>query len=175
MTTKQRQKIEQLTRSGKRQAEIASLLGIHRNSVYRAQKELGLSAKPHGPRSPMPTKDQEARILELLSTGVGTSRIAEQLGLRCHAVRCVSKKHGFRHKRGPGQRHRLSSVKRAKILDEIQGRQNHALSIAHKYRTSYKLVLKLAHEMLACPRFRSGYGEPLASNFPQRHFRKGKA
>jgi transposase len=175
MTADQIRKIADLTPAGWRQKEIASELGLHRNRVYYWQKKMGLSLDHPGIPCPALTESQEKKVLELLETGAGTVRISKELGLRERAVRNFAKNNHFRHKRGPGQRYRLSPAKRAKILDEIINHRNPALTIAHKYSVSYKLVLRMARAALNCERFRCGYGRPpLASHFPQKDYRKVK-
>lgn len=170
MTPERIQKIVELTRSGWRQKDIASELGMHRNTVYRAQHKSGLAAFV---RQTL-TESQEKKVLELLETGMGTVRIAEELGLRQSAVRNFARTNRFHHKCGPGQRYHLSRAKHAKILNEIINHRNPALTIADKYDVSYKLILRMARKALNCERFRSGYGFPLTSHFPQKEFRKGK-
>jgi transposase len=170
MTTKQkRMMIEQLTRAGKRQAAIARLLGMHRNSIYLAQRELGLSAWQR------PSPEVEAQIISLLRSGLGTGKVCRQLGVTEHFVRLTARKNRFHRKPGEvGYRSQLSPAKRQRILEEITQRRNFGTHLASKYKVPYKLILKLAHETLACPRFRAGYASPFLSNFPQRHFRKVK-
>jgi hypothetical protein len=167
MMTKQKRKIEQLTRSGKRQAEIAFLLRIHRNSVYRAQRALGLTACQR------PSPEVEAQIVPLLRSGLGTGKVCRRLNVTEHFVRLTARKNKFHRK--PGYRSHLPRAKRRRIVDEIKNRRNFAVDIAAKYHASYKTVLRMAHSVLGCPVFRPGRGSPLISNFPQRHHGKGKA
>jgi len=167
-------RIRELTIAGARQSEIAVQLGIHRNSVFRWQRAMGLTSRRHGPRAPRLTASQERAVLRRLQRGHGTKRIADSLGLREWAVRTFARKHRFEHPAGtPGHRYRLDGATRAKIVDEILNRRNYARDIAGKFGVSYKIVLRLAHETLACPRFRSGRAEPLSSNWPMRERRRG--
>jgi transposase len=168
------EKIRELTAAGKQQKEIALALSWPRNRVYRWQRKMGLSGKRPGLRGRILTEAQEAEILALLKAGWGSSKIGKHLGVGEHQARLVVKKFNFRRKPGePGYRYHLSPAKLQKITDEILEHRNFGTHLADKYRTSYKLILKLAHELLACPRFRSGYGEPaLSSNFPQKRHRR---
>src|ERR1700693_2239951 len=125
---------------------------------------MGLCLRRHGPRAPELTERQETQVLELLRTGMGTRRVANQLGLRDHAVRAVVSKNHFRHKVGRcGHRYKLSASKRAAIIDEIVNRRNFGLHLAWKYRVSYKMILRIAHEVLNVSHFRNGYREPFLS------------
>jgi transposase len=159
-------RIRILTLNGKSQKQIAELLGRPRGFVHRHQKKLGLLAQRHGPRSPELTEAQRVEVLNLLRTGMGTKKVAAQLGLRWHAVRKVSETHGFSHIRGTGRRYRVSDAKREQIAEEIVERRTFCRTLAHRHGVSDKYVRKLAHELLGVPQFRGGYGEPLTSNFP---------
>jgi hypothetical protein len=168
-------RIRRLTQAGKLQREITQLTGISRSSVYRIQKLLGLTLKRHGIRCPEITPNQEKEIIGLLSAGLGTGKIATRLGLRQHGVRRVAERNGFRRKDVWAA---LAPTVCAKVIAEIHDRRNHGLHIAAKYNIPYKLILRIAHRELACPKFRSGRSEPLSSNFPQRNsqqsLRQGK-
>jgi hypothetical protein len=80
-----------------------------------------------------------------------------------------------RIKRRPGEygyRLQLSDEKREQILQEIRLRSNFATDIAAKFDVPYRSVVRMAHEELNCPRFRSGRCvAPLSSDFPSKHFR----
>jgi DNA-binding CsgD family transcriptional regulator len=165
-----KKRVRALSEAGKSQKEIGRMLKLSRGSVYRAQKKMGLCLPRYGRRSPELTQTQEAEILALLKSGRGTSWIGRELGCGEYQVRLVATKFNFRRRRGEvGYRYHLSDAKHAKIVAEIRARQNFARDIAWKYHVAYKIVLALAHEELRCPRFRGGYGEPLSSNFPQKH------
>jgi transposase len=168
-----REQIRSMTLAGVSQREISEKLNKPRGFVHRWQKRLGLTARRCGPRSPELSEGQKAEVLAFLKKGRGTSWIGEHLGIGEHQARLVKKSFGFQRRRGEvGYRYRLSDEKRSKIIAEIRSRQNFARNIAWKYRVAYKIVLALAHQELQCPRFRSGYGEPLSSAFPQKHFHR---
>lgn len=95
MTAELREKIRLATLAGKQQKEIAVELRVHRNTVYRAQKRLGLQA-----RQISITEAQEQEILHLLRRGRGTSWIGKHLGVGEHQARLVVKRFGFRRKPG---------------------------------------------------------------------------
>jgi DNA-binding CsgD family transcriptional regulator len=165
MTCAQKEKVRALTLAGKRQSEIAVALSLHRNSIYRAQKSLGLHACQGI------SDAQEKQVLGLLRSGRGTSWIGKTLGVGEHQARLVATKFNFRRKRGEvGYRYHLSEQVLAKILEEIREHRNFARQIAWKYHVAYKIVLALARKELGCERFRSGYGTPaLSSHFPQKN------
>jgi DNA-binding CsgD family transcriptional regulator len=169
---KQLERIRELTLGGHSQKEIAARLRIHRNSVYRYQRAQGLRAWP------VVSCEQEERILALLKQGYGTRKVGRELGVGEHQARLVAKKYHFRRKRGSlGYRYRLSPAMRKKIAEEIKHHRDFGLNLAWKYRhhVSYKTILKMAHEILRCPRFRARSKEPFLSNFPQRHYERVRA
>jgi DNA-binding CsgD family transcriptional regulator len=166
--------IRALTAAGKRQAEIVCALNIHRNTIYRYQKQLSLCLGRPGPRCPVLTTAQENKVVRLLRSGAGTGRIATMLGLREWSVRAVAKKNHFRHQPGRrGCRYEISEITRKKLEAEIRARQNFGVDLADKYPdVSYRVILKIARRVLGVPCFRTGRRrEPLTSDFPQRHFR----
>ena len=169
------EKIRKLTLEGKSQKAIAKITHTSRSGVYRRQRLMGLCKPRFGRRVPLLPEAQECQVLQLFQSGHGATRISKNLGISERQVRLVAKKFNFRRTRGEvGYRYHLSEAVRAKIIAEIRLRQNFARDIAWKYRVAYKIVLALAHRELACPKFRSGYGEPLSSHFPQK-IRKSKA
>lgn len=173
MTHKMQEQIRALTLDGKQEREIADIVGVHRNTVYRAQKQMGLTLNRPGFRGRILTDNQKAEVLALLKSGWGTSRIGRHLGCGEHQVRLVVKKFKFRRKPGEvGCRYHLSSAKRARIVEDILQRRDFALNIALKHHVAYKIVLALAKQTLGCPGLRCGYGQPpLSSNFPQKNHR----
>lgn len=167
-------KICALKRAGKTHAEIARLFHCHRNSVYGVLAEHGLALPRRGPRVPVLTSQQQAEVLALLTQRIGTGRIAAKLGLRPYLVRQFAEQNGFR--RTPGQWVSLAPEIRDKIVNAIREHQNFGLDLAEKYAVSYKVILKVAHDVLKCPKFRSGHAldGPLTSHFPQKNQRRGK-
>ena len=162
------QKIRALTEQGKSQLYICKRLRLSRATVYRLQKQLGLCLPKYGPRKPVLLPDDEMRVLALLASGLGTARIATRLGLSQYAVRKFAEEQGF-HRR-PALWRTLDPVTREKILQEIRTRQNFGIDLAEKFEIPYKVILKIAHEHLACVKFRPGRAaEPFSSNFPQRY------
>jgi DNA-binding CsgD family transcriptional regulator len=170
LTEKAEKRIVALRAAGKSHAEIARMLRCHRNSVYRTLKKFAMELPRRGPRIPVLTPKEQAEVLALLQEGKGTGRITKKLGLRQYLVRQFAEKHGF------GRRRLWDAVPedtREKIIAEIRGHQNPAVDIADKYSISYKVTLRIAHQVLHCPKFRPGSrgsGEPLSSNFPQKTF-----
>lgn len=171
MTPATKVKIRALTLACKYQEEIARQTKTSRSTVHRYQREMGLCPPYRGRRKPELPEALENEVLTLLKSGRGTSWIGKHLKIGEHQARLVAKKFDFKRKIGEvGYRYNLSDSKRAKIIEEIHARQNFARDIAWKYRVAYKIVLALAHQELACPKFRSGgYVDPLSSNFPQKH------
>jgi transposase len=163
------EQIRKLHQEGKSQKQIAALLGRPRGLVYRWQKKLGLTAKRHGPRSPELDATQKVEVLARLKRGDSWKSICDELKVRDSAVRRIAKENGIRRIH---QWDLISPVTQAQIMEEIRERRNFGLDLARKYGVSYKLILRVAHRELACPKFRSGYGEPLSSHFPLRHHKK---
>ena len=131
LTAADEAKICRLHAEGKSEKEIARALHIHRNSVYRVQKRMGLSLPRHGPRSPVLTAAQKRRVLGLLRRGMGTGRIAIKLGLREHAVRGVVKESHFRQAPGRrGCRYQVPAETLAKLTAEIQARTNFGVDLS---------------------------------------------
>jgi hypothetical protein len=160
--------IRRFTEAGKSQKEIAILTGTSRGTVHRRQKAMGLCPPYRGPRL-SPERSQAARVLELLRRGDSWRQICNELKVRESSVRRIAKENNIRR---VTQWDLVPPVMQAKILEEIRERRNFGVDLAYKYGVSYKLILRLAHRELACPKFRSGYGEPLSSNFPQKHHQR---
>jgi hypothetical protein len=169
MNAKTKKKILALTAAGKSQDEIARRLHVHRNTVYRVRKSLGLEVPRFGARIPVLTPEQECRIFILLCAGVGTGRIADKLDIAQSRVRAFAESHRFGRRRlWDG----IAEEMREKIIGEIREHQDHASAIAEKYGLSYKVTLGIAHQVLHCPKFRpgsKGAGLPLSSNLPQKN------
>lgn len=143
--------VKERTLSGKQQQdEIAIELGIHRNTVYRYQRALGLHAC-QGISS-----EQEETILRLLKTR-GTSWIGKELGVGEHQVRLVVKKYRFRRRRGQhGYRFHPTTAQFIKIMDLALSHTKSAAEIARIAGTPYKPTLKICHRVTACERFITG-------------------
>jgi transposase-like protein len=161
-----------LRKAGKPHALIARLLGCHRNSVYRTLKKFAMQLPRRGPRTAALTPEQRAEVLALLPTK-GYQSIARELGLRETAVRELSDQQGYRRRKVPISRWRsMPKETRKKIDAEIKQHQNRAVDIAAKYQTTDNVVLKRAHRLLKCPKFRTGLSQPFTSHFPQKTFGK---
>jgi DNA-binding CsgD family transcriptional regulator len=168
LSAKAEKRILALTAEGKTQDEIARLLHCHRNTCYRVLSKFGMKLPRHGPRIPLLTPEQERQIIGLLSSGVGTGRIAEQLGIGQYRVRQFAES-GFGHQRTHVTRWReLEPEVQAKIDAEICGHQNHAVDIGERFGVSDAVVLARARKILKCPKFLTGNSRPFSSHLPQR-------
>ena len=159
-----KQKIKTLTLAGKGQKEIAALLKVHRNRVYRFQRSLGLHARR------VLSLEIEQEILGLLKGGMGTSRIGRELGVGEHQARKIVAKYHFRRRPGEyGYRYRISRAKRKRIAEDILHRRDSAMQLARKHRISYRVMLKFVKKTLGCERLTPGNpAQPLESPLPQR-------
>ena len=168
--TREAKTIRALTAAGCSQKEIAARLGRSRSWIHKLQRRLRITHDRHGPRPRVViTPALEREILSLLKAGRGGSRIGKDLKIGEHQVRLIVAKHRFRRRQGElGWKGEIDPATRAKLVDEIENHRNFAAHLADKYSVPYKAVLKLAHETLQCPRFRSGRATPLISDFPQR-------
>jgi len=167
MTSQVLEKVRKMTVAGVRQRQIARIVGVHRNSIFRAQRKLRLSAC-----QPLPTATRRRIRYLLRRKRWGTSRIAKHLGISEYQVREIAKRSGFERRPGEiGWRSHLSPDVYAKLVDEIQRHQNPASEISRKYGLPHKLILRLAHAVLGSGPFRTGVPSrtaPLSSDWPQR-------
>jgi hypothetical protein len=155
------QKVKALTLADKRQDEIADALNIHRNSVYRHQKRLGLHAWQGI------TEEQEKVTLDLLKAGRGVSSIGKDLGCGEYQVSLVKKKYGIRRRIGQvGYRWKPTTRQVVDIMDLALSHQISAAAIARKVGGPYKPVLRLCHKACGCERFITG--RALDSYLPMR-------
>jgi DNA-binding CsgD family transcriptional regulator len=164
MTPKMKQKVARLFSSGKSEKDIASILKVHRNTVYRAQKAMGLSLHRPGIRCPEISPEQKTEVLRLLRDGMSQAKTSNALGVRIHAVRRIYEENGFHRVRG----HKLTPAQWLQVREDILARKNYATDIASKRHVPYKTVLKIAHEVLGVRKFLGGHGQPLNSPFPLR-------
>ena len=161
------QEIKILTLGGKGQKEIAALLKVHRNRVYRFQRRLGLRACRVLPL------EVEQHILSLLKSGMGTSKIGRELGVGEHQARKVVAKYRFRRRPGEyGYRYHLSRAKRKRITEDILHRRDHAAPLARKHGISYRVMLRIVKETLGCERLTPGNPKqalesPFAQKWPE--------
>jgi predicted transcriptional regulator len=154
-------RIEKMTLEGVRQKEIAAALGLHRNTIYRGQKSLGLIAWQTN-ILPAATKN---KILHLLKRGMSRKRVEQMLHVTVTAVRKIAEEHNLSSRNDP-----LSPEDRVKFEDEILNHRNFGVDLAEKYKIPYKRVLREAHKILNCTHFRPSRVRdlPLSSPFPQR-------
>jgi DNA invertase Pin-like site-specific DNA recombinase len=164
------EQIRKLHQEGKTQKEIAELTGTSRGTVYRLQKRMNLCAPYRGERLPL-SPSEAGRVLALLRRGLSTRQVCIKLNMREHAVRIIREKNHIVRKT---LWESVPPATQAKILEEIMERRNRGCDLAEKYGVSYKVILRVAHRELGCPKFRSGATEPLSSNFPQKHFGKSR-
>jgi hypothetical protein len=145
-------KIKRLTLAGWRQNEIAERLGVHRNSVYRAQKKLGLQAWKGI------TPEEEKVILELLNAGHGTSWIGKELGCGEYQVRVVARKHGVRRQYRPGRYFHFHATAEQimRITDLALSHRHSAKAIAKIVGVPYSTTKRICHQVLNCERFIGG-------------------
>jgi transposase len=140
------------------QKEIAEKLGVHRNTIFRHQKALGLHARN------TPDRKTQRKILALLQT-MSRADVERKLHVSTHAVRKIAEANGIRW---------IPPAVRAAIADEIRGHRNYVTDLCWKYRRGYKSVRQIAREELGPGRFRNGASKPpLSSDFPQRYFTQG--
>jgi len=125
---------------------------------------------------------EQERIRKLFAEGKTQRQVMVATGRSRSSIHRLQKSLGFslkrpgRHCLRPGEYGYavpLSQEKRGKLLDQIRRRQNYAAEIARAFDVPYGFVLRLAHQELRVPAFRGGRGEPLDSDFPQRHYTEG--
>jgi hypothetical protein len=159
------QTIKQLHADGWRQDEIASVLRIHRNSVYRYQKLLGLRAWQGI------SEKTEKKIRKLLTGPAwGASRIARFLDVSEHQVLLVKRKIKFQRRPGdPYYRWRPTINQFVKIMDyALASPRKHSIAeIARICGTPYKPTVKLCHKICQCERFLTT--PTLDSYLPMKH------
>lgn len=145
-------RVAALTKQGVPQNEIAVQLGVHRNSIYRYQKTLGLSAWPQL------SAEEERTIVDLLKAGHGVSWIGRQLRVGEHQARLVAKKYNIRkvyHPRGFAHFH-PTAEHLMRITDLALSHQYSAKAIAKMTRVPYRTVVRICHQVLACEKFLGG-------------------
>jgi Homeodomain-like domain len=155
MISKLRIKIAELT-PRKSQKEIARELDVHRNTVYRTQKALGVTARSRT----SPSRAKERKILALLRSGVSRAAIETSQHATVHAVRRIAEAHGIT------TRQKLTEVQTLQVLADIVGRNASALAISKRRGVPHKTVLAMAHQVLKCERFLPSAKNPLQSYFP---------
>jgi Homeodomain-like domain len=144
--------------NGKSQKQIATWCRVHRNTIYRIQKILGLTARPEPP-SP-------EQVKRLLDRGNGWRKAAAKLGTSEHVVRYIAEQNGFRRK---------PTAIPARLVEDILAHKDYALGLSRKYHTDYKRVLALVHDTLGCGRLTPGKTLlPLDSPWPRVKPRKGE-
>jgi hypothetical protein len=140
------------------QRDIGLLLGVHRNTVHRAQRELGLTARPPRPST--------RAILDLVDSGLSHAKTAKALGTAGHIVRYVCEKNNRR----PG-RHRPKPISEAKmqaVMNDILSGLYPGTEISRQNNFCYKKTMKLIHQVRQCERFIGNSKIPLDSYFPQK-------
>jgi hypothetical protein len=153
------QEIKTLTREGKSQKEIAKALQIHRNSVYRYQRNWGLTAW-----STIPSAAKEKKILALLRAGVARKRVERLTRTTEYFVRKIAEAHGITSRVDP-----LSPEQREKLRGEIRRHSDFAVNLSVRYGVSYRRTLKIAHAELGVPAFiGAAHHPPLSSPFPEK-------
>jgi predicted transcriptional regulator len=140
------------------QKQIAVLTGVHRNSVYRTQREFGLRARPQRPST--------AAILDLLRRGVSRYRTAKALGTTESVVRYIAENNNLK----PGHHPRPFTAEQAHgIMQDIFSGLYSGVAISKRTKTDYKKTMRIIHEVRACSRFLGGITPiPLDSYFPQK-------
>jgi transposase len=161
-----RRRISELKREGLSQKEISARLHVHRNSVYRHLRALGLTGNLPGPQN-RPDKKTQRKILALLMR-MSRKDVQQKLGVSEWAVRKIAEANSIRG---------IPPAVRAKIAEEIRGHHNYLSDILWKFRNhrvGYKTVRQIAREELGPAYFRKGASKPpLSSDFPQRYFPQG--
>jgi len=152
ITQSQRTKIRQLVLAGARTTDVVTKMHLNRNTVMRWRKRLGLSSKPILPAG---------KVLALLRKGIAQKKIARTLGVSQCAVSRFARAAGFVRPPRP-----LSETQILALMADIFRRADFARALAQKHDVSYKLVLKLAHQLLACEKFLPGWRTPLSSYLP---------
>lgn len=160
LTPREKTRIRRLTREGRRQSEIARIMGIGRDTISKWQVNMGLPTIP-----PVP----EEEIVRLLRDGVGQNRIHKMLGVSQPIVHRIMVKHGIVHKGG-----RLSPELREKVVAAIREGENYLNHLADRFGIAPQTIQRIAHEVRGVPRFKGGRVKPpLSSDFPQRYFPQG--
>lgn len=152
---KRLEQIRMLSEQGLSGTAIARQMGLNLLTVSKWKKRMGLSTWPALP---------EEKVLELLKSGMGPRRVADTLQVSKRRVTAFAHARGF----GRPPRKKLSDAELSLLKADILAREGSAAALAKKYRCSYKLVLSLAHSVLACERFLPSWENPLASYFPSR-------
>ena len=153
----EKKKIARLTRARVPQSTIARNLHIGRDTVSKWQRKMGLPTVP-----PVPEK----QILKLLRKGYGQHRIHKMLRVSQPKVHAVMVKHGIRNGHATTPKENED-----RFIAAVQRREDYIVRLAEKYQVAMCRAQRLAHQVLATPRFRPGASKPaLSSDFPQRHF-----
>ncbi len=162
LSNEQQGQIRTMTLAEKRQDEIAEVLGVHRNSVYRYQKHLGLHAWQGI------TEEEEKTILDLLKSGRGTSWIGKEIGCGEYQARRVAGKYQIHRRQGePGYRWKPTMRQFIDVMNLAMDGKDSVASMARKVGGPYKPVLKLVHKIRECERFLTT--RTLDSYLPMKH------
>jgi DNA-binding CsgD family transcriptional regulator len=147
-STVQRQ-VEELTAAGKRQKEIAEILGLSRATVYRLQKRSGLEAWS------MPDEATNKQILTMLRAGMSQKRIMETLDVTEHAVRRIAKGHHFRARVVRLTENQFMDLLKA-VSDPRYRKPNDKLNVwrvSKQLAIPYKPTLRITNSILKCEKF----------------------
>lgn len=165
LTAEETRQIRTSRLGGASKTSIARALRITRNTVALALKEMNFPAKLAVP---------EAEILELLHQSLGMNRIAAKLKISPYSVRVVAHKHHWRRPDRSGIP--IDAEKRARLVAAIEAGTDYGIHLAAKLGVSYSTLLRYAHKIRRCPKFRAGpTAQPFTSNFPQREVQEGLA
>lgn len=148
------ERVKELTLSGASQKAIAQELGVHRNSIYRYQRDAGLHAQKR------PALELQNQILKLLQKGITRKRVETMLGVSEWDVRRIARLHEI------SSRNKLPAAKVLRLVADILDRRGSAAALARKHGCGYKQALRLAHVVLKCDKFVSNSQPPLSSYLP---------
>lgn len=164
LTTDEKNEIRRLTQARVSQASISRRLHIGRDTVSMWQVRMGLPTRPIVP---------ETQILRLFRRGWGGYRIARKLKVCRHCVYEVRAKYKIGQRAdGSGTGHADADLDG--FAAAVRRRADHIRTLAIRHHIGFVRAGRLARQILGTERFRPGCAEPLTSDFPQKHFDKGR-
>lgn len=162
VTDAEKKEIARRTRARERQSNIARDMGLTRQTVARAQREMGLPTRLVWP---------EKKIMRLFRKGWGGYRISKFLRVPANQVYAMAHRNGFHRSDNAG--YPTPAENEARFIEAVKNRENYVKHLAKKYQVGICKAQRIARKVLNTPRFRPGASKPvLSSDFPQRHFRK---
>jgi transposase-like protein len=146
------EQVRKMTARGMRQGDIAAKLGVSRDTVYRAQKKLGLRAWQEV------SPEEERTIVDLLEAGYGIRKIGRELAVAESRVCQIAKKFKIRHMYNPHGRVRFNATAKQveRITDLALTHLLSATEIAKTVGVPYRTARRICHQATACEQFLGG-------------------